>query len=74
LRFTDVVLSGGMNGRAVADAVARLRLGLPVLFTTSYTSNAIVHHGRLDPSAHLIGKPFTNTELDAKVRRMLEDH
>ena len=53
---------------------SRLRPGLPVLFTTSYTSNAIVHHGRLDPSMHPIRKPFTDTELAAKVRRTLEDH
>lgn len=72
LLFTDVVLRGGMNGRAIADEIARLRFGLPVLFTTGYTSNAIVHHGRLDPGMHLIGKPFTYAELAAKVRRMLD--
>jgi CheY-like chemotaxis protein len=73
LLFTDVVLRGGMNGRAIADEVARCRPGLPVLFTTGYTSNAIVHHGRLDPGMHLIGKPFTYAELAAKVRSMLDE-
>ena len=70
--FTDVVLTGGMNGRALSDEVSRRRPGLPVLFTTGYTSNAIVHHGRLDPGMHLIGKPFTYAELASKVRRMLD--
>jgi CheY-like chemotaxis protein len=72
LLFTDVVLGGGMNGRVVADEVARLRPDLPVLYTTGYTANAIVHHGRLDPGMHLIGKPFTFAELAAKVRFMLD--
>ena len=72
LLFTDVVLTGGMNGRALSDEVSRRRPGLPVLFTTGYTSNAIVHHGRLDPGMHLIGKPFTYAELASKVRRMLD--
>jgi signal transduction histidine kinase len=72
LLFTDVVLTGGMNGRNLADEAARRRPGLPVLFTTGYTSNAIVHHGRLDPGMPLIGKPFTYAELAAKVRRMLD--
>jgi CheY-like chemotaxis protein len=72
LLFTDVVLGNGMNGRALADEAARRRPGLPVLFTTGYTANAIVHHGRLDPGMHLIGKPFTYAELAAKVRRMLD--
>jgi PAS domain S-box-containing protein len=72
LLFTDVVLTGGMNGRALSEEISRRRPGLPVLFTTGYTSNAIVHHGRLDPGMHLIGKPFSYAELASKVRRMLD--
>jgi CheY-like chemotaxis protein len=72
LLFTDVVLTGGMNGRALSDEVSRRRPGMPVLYTTGYTANAIVHHGRLDPGMHLIGKPFTYAELASKVRRMLD--
>ena len=72
LLFTDVVLRGGMNGRAVAEEVLRHRPELPVLFTTGYTSNAIVHQSCLDPRVHLIGKPFTYGELASKVRRMLD--
>jgi signal transduction histidine kinase len=72
LLFTDVVLTGGVNGRELADEAARYRPGLKVLFTTGYTSNAIVHHGRLDPGVQLIGKPFTYQDLAAKVRRVIE--
>ena len=49
LLFTDVVLPGG-NGRDVADKAVLLRPGLAVLFTTGYTRNAIIRHGRLDPA------------------------
>ncbi|MEZ0170893.1 ATP-binding protein [Microvirga sp. TS319] len=73
LLFTDVVLIGGMNGRVLAEEVTKHRPGLPVLYTTGYTANAIVHHGRLDPGMHLIGKPFTYADLAAKVRRMLDE-
>jgi CheY-like chemotaxis protein len=72
LLFTDVVLTGGMNGRALADEARRRRPDLQVLFTTGYTSNAIVHHGRLDPGVSLISKPFTYAELAAKVRHLLD--
>ncbi|MGO4523647.1 ATP-binding protein [Microvirga sp. 2MCAF35] len=72
LLFTDVVLTGGMNGRVLADEVTRHKPDLPVLYTTGYTANAIVHHGRLDSGTHLIGKPFTYAELATKVRRMLD--
>jgi len=72
LLFTDVVLTGGMNGRTLAEEVTRRRPRMPVLYTTGYTASAIVHQGRLDPGMHLLGKPFTYAELAAKVRRMLD--
>jgi PAS domain S-box-containing protein len=73
LLFTDVVLPGGMTGAQVA-AEARLQLpGVRVLFTTGYARNAIVHHGRLDPGVHLLGKPFTLDELANKVREVLDE-
>jgi CheY-like chemotaxis protein len=73
LLFTDVVLAGPMNGRSVADEALRRRPDLKVLFTTGYTRNAIVHHGRLDEGVHLITKPFTAAGLAEKVRRVLDD-
>jgi CheY-like chemotaxis protein len=47
--FTDIVMPGGMNGRQLADEAVRRTPDLKVLFTTGYTRNAIVDHGRLDP-------------------------
>jgi CheY-like chemotaxis protein len=72
LLFTDVVMPGGINGRQLADEAVRRRPGLQVLFTTGYTRNAIVHHGRLDPDVQMIGKPFSLSELGAKVRALLD--
>jgi hypothetical protein len=43
-----------------------------VLFTTGYARNAIVHHGRLDKGVQLITRPFSLTELAAKVRDVLD--
>jgi CheY-like chemotaxis protein len=72
LLFTDVVMSGGINGRQLSDEAQRRWPGLKVLFTTGYTRNAIVHHGRLDPGIHLIGKPFSFQQLAARVRSRLD--
>ncbi|MBV8888226.1 MAG: GAF domain-containing protein [Alphaproteobacteria bacterium] len=72
LLFTDVGLPGGMNGRQLADAALRRRPRLKVLFTTGYARNAIVHHGRLDPGVEVIFKPFTYSDLAAKLRRVFD--
>ncbi len=72
LLFTDVVMPGGMNGRELADEALRRRPKLKVLFTTGYTRNAIVHHGRLDAGVQMIGKPFSLGELSTKVRALLD--
>lgn len=72
LLFTDVVLSGALNGRQLADEAKRLRPELPVLFTTGYTRNAIVHHGRLDAGVNLLSKPYASRELGEQVRRIID--
>jgi signal transduction histidine kinase/ActR/RegA family two-component response regulator len=71
LLFTDVVL-GESNGRVLADEVRRIYPNLPVLFTTGYTRNAIVHQGRLDPDVQLLNKPFTQQDLARKIRELLD--
>jgi signal transduction histidine kinase len=72
LLFTDIVMPGGMNGRQLADEALRQTPALKVLFTTGYTANAIVHHGRLDPDVDLITKPFTYESLGRKIRAVLD--
>ena len=73
LLFTDVVLPGGANGRELADQAARSATrDLPVLYTTGYTRNAIVHQGRLDADVHLLNKPYTQQDLARKIRELLD--
>lgn len=72
LLFTDVVLPGGMTGAQVAARARELYPELKVLFTTGYARNAIFHHGRLDKGVQLITKPFSLTDLAAKVRDVLD--
>jgi CheY-like chemotaxis protein len=70
LLFTDVIMPG-MNGRQLADALIRRWPSLRVLYTSGYTENAIVHHGRLDPGVALLNKPYRKTDLAQKVREVL---
>jgi CheY-like chemotaxis protein len=71
LLFTDVIMPGGMTGRQLADAIIKRRPGIKVLYTSGYTDNAIVHHGRLDEGVLLLTKPYRKTQLAQMVRRAL---
>ena len=68
LLFTDVIMPGGMNGRELAKEMAKRRPSLPVLFTSGYTEDAVIHHGRLDPGVLLLGKPYRKAELARMLR------
>jgi PAS domain S-box-containing protein len=72
LLFTDIVMPGGMNGRELADLAVKLRPELKILFTSGYTENAVVHHGRLDAGVHLLSKPYRRQELAVKLRKVLD--
>jgi signal transduction histidine kinase len=72
LLFTDVGLPEGMSGRELATEAQRRWPKLRVLYTTGYARNSIIHHGRLDPGVELILKPFTQSNLAARVRRVLD--
>ncbi|HAD31858.1 MAG TPA: hybrid sensor histidine kinase/response regulator, partial [Methylophaga sp.] len=73
LLFTDVVMPGGMSGRELSDKAQRIRPQLKVLFTSGYTENSIVHHGRLDPGVMLLSKPYSRDELTTKIRKSLQN-
>ena len=71
LLFTDVIMPGFMNGRQLVDEALKRRPGLKTLFTSGYTENAIVHHGRLDSGVLLLAKPYRKSELARMLRTAL---
>ncbi len=71
LVFTDVVMPGPLRTREFAQALKTLRPELPVLFTSGYTDNAIIHQGRLDEGVHLISKPYARADLARRLAQLL---
>ena len=73
LVFTDVVMPGPLRTRDFAQRMRELRPGMPVLFTSGYTDNAIIHQGRLDEGVHLISKPYAKADLARRIAALLAD-
>lgn len=71
LLFTDVIMPGKMNGRQLADEVMKTRPDLKVVYTSGYTENAIIHHGRLDSGVLLLAKPYRKSDLARIIRKAL---
>ncbi|MBA2402489.1 MAG: PAS domain S-box protein [Bradyrhizobium sp.] len=72
LLFTDVIMPGEMNGRQLVDEALKRRPSLKTLYTSGYTENAIVHHGRLDSGVLLLAKPYRKSELARMLRLALD--
>jgi PAS domain S-box-containing protein len=72
LLFTDVIMPGKMNGRQLADQILKTRPDLRVVYTSGYTENAIIHHGRLDSGVLLLAKPYRKTDLARILRKALD--
>jgi PAS domain S-box-containing protein len=73
LLFTDVIMPGATNGRQLANEIQKAKPGLKVLFTSGYTENAIIHHGRLDSGVLLLAKPYRKSDLADMIRKALAD-
>ncbi|HEY3444806.1 MAG TPA: PAS domain S-box protein [Myxococcales bacterium] len=73
LLMTDVVMPD-MNGRELARKLLPMRPELKLLFMSGYTADVIAPHGVLDEGVHFIQKPFTVSDLAAKVRSALGHH
>jgi PAS domain S-box-containing protein len=72
LLFTDIMLPGSMSGRDLAEVVAKKHGLVNVLYTSGYSENAIIHHGRLDPGVLLLVKPYRRSDLARMIRAALD--
>ena len=72
LLFTDIVMPGGMDGQQLAAQVSERWPSLPILFTSGYSEQAVLHQERLAQGSYFLAKPFRHQELAAKLRSILD--
>ena len=73
LLFTDVIMPGAHERPPARRRAVKRRPGLKVLFTSGYTENAIIHHGRLDAGVLLLAKPYRKSDMAIMIRKALAD-
>ena len=71
LLLTDVVMPG-MSGNDMSRVLLTKQPGMPVLYMSGYTDDAIVQHGVLEPGINFLQKPFSPGALASKVREVLD--
>jgi CheY-like chemotaxis protein len=71
LMITDIVMPE-MSGRVLSERLAKICPAMKILYMSGYTEDAIIHHGVLAHGINFISKPFSLTDLTAKVREVLD--
>jgi PAS domain S-box-containing protein len=72
LLITDVIMPD-MNGLDLSKKLKSVNPGLKCLFMSGYTDDIISPHGVLNEDDYFIQKPFSKTNLIAKVKKALND-
>jgi CheY-like chemotaxis protein len=70
LLVTDVVMPG-LAGPPLAEELRRVQPGLAVLFISGYAEEGVVAGGRVAPEVDFLSKPFTPSQLIARVGEAL---
>ena len=72
LLLTDVMMPY-MNGRVLAEHVAKMRPNIRILLMSGYSQEAVSSGGFMDSGFTLLEKPFTPAALVARVSERLRE-
>ena len=70
LLFTDVVMPG-MSGPELVDQARKIHPALRVLYTSGYSENKLLHHGKVEEGVNLLTKPYRREDLARRLRTAL---
>jgi CheY-like chemotaxis protein len=69
LLFSDIVMTGQLTGRALAEEARRLRPGMKIILSTGYAEKVTTNGAE---GWYLLRKPYRRRELALKVRGVLD--
>jgi PAS domain S-box-containing protein len=72
LVFTDTTMPGGLSGHGLAREIMERFPGLRVLRTSGHSTGRGCNEENLSPGIEWIPKPYRQSELAAKVRKVLD--
>jgi len=72
LLLTDVLMPGGVTGRAVAGEARSRRTRIRVLYVSGYAPDALLGGGRLESHESFLAKPYSAADLLRSVEDALE--
>lgn len=69
--FSDVVMSGGMNGYELAEHAMARRPNLKVLLTSGFLDETAVNRSQARFTSNLLAKPYAQSELASRLQELL---
>ena len=72
LLLTDVLLPGGLSGKAIADKVIKRSPGTKVLYVSGFSEPVGTSESTSGNAAELLPKPYSRDDLARKVREVLD--
>ena len=72
LVFTDVIMTGGMNGREVAEQIWADNPKMKVIFSSGYGADTLGKDFKLDPGIQYLQKPYLPQTLTKTIRNCLD--
>ncbi len=70
--ISDVVMPGEMTSAEMVRIMRETDPGLPILYISGYSRDAIVRDGQVDEGVRFLAKPFSRGALARKVREALD--
>ena len=71
LVFTDVIMPGPVSSLQLGEVLRRCLPQAQILYTSGYAEGVLAHEGKLNPTVHLLQKPYHPDALSARIRHLL---